>query len=610
MSSAVAESQPFPKAAISPLINPDNHIRVSWKAKLSQDMSSMYYVGKRLSLKGRLCTVRYIGAVEGTKSDKEYLGVEWDDLKGKHDGVHQGKRYFTCLSSSPTAASFVLSSSWAADPEQSFVDAVREKYGTPSTTDDSDEIVISGKTVEEIGFDKIRAQQARLHELKIVLVDGQRVNNAENSPHEIRTTCPKIEELDLSRNLFTTFSEVAKICSELESLKNLRISGNRFQDVFEDSRLFVDRPHVSAFTKVTDLSMDEMFLDWHWIIGIVAQFQRLKTLEASMNGFKQLGQPLQVEGLTSLTLEYNAFQSITDVIVLRELKSLEVLRLKGNEISKIAEEPYEISQLPSFGKQLKYVDLSYNAVCEWKFVNNLDHVFPGMTALRFAHNPIYRSSKDAGSFSSMDDSYMLTLARIRNLEMLNFSKITAADRTNSEMFYLSQITREISEAPESKEPDVVARHPRYAELCEKHGAPTIVRKEAGIINPNFLEARLIKFTFCLPPNSRVGQTEEIRLEGEIPMSFDVYRVKGLVGKMLGVRPLSLSLIWETGEWDPVAGYEEFEDDDEDKEIIDEEIAARREKGKWMKREVEIEDGTRQVGNLVDGLEAIVRVELR
>lgn len=601
-----------------------------------------------MSFKGRLCTIRYVGQVEGTKSDKEYLGVEWDDLKGKHDGTYQGKRYFTCkswckshqprilaklilniyagLSSSPTAASFILSSSRTADPEQSFVDAVREKYGTPATTDDSDEIVISGKTVEEVGFDKIRAQQARLHELKIVLVDGQRVSRAENVLLEIRSVCPKIEELDLSRNLFTNFSEVAKICSELDSLKNLRIrqvslvygsrtmltnySGNRFQDVFEDSRLAEDEPHVSAFPKVTDLSMNEMLLDWVCIIGIVAQFQQVKTLEASMNGFKCLSNALQVEGLTSLTLEYNAFQSITDVIVSRNLRSLEVLRLKGNEISRLAEEPYEFSKLPSFGKQLRYVDLSYNEVSEWKFVNDLDHVFPGMTALRFAHNPIYKTSKDAGSFSSMDDSYMLTLARIRNLETLNFSKITTADRTNSEMFYLSQITKEISEAPENKEGDVISRHPRYAELCEKHGAPTITRKEAGTINPNFLETRLIKFTFYLPSNSLAGQTEEIRLVRGIPMSFDVYRVKGLVGKMFNIRPLSSRLVWETGEWDPVAGYEEFEEDDDEDEVLDEETVARREKGKWMKREVEIEDGTRQVGNLVDGLEAIVRIELR
>ncbi|CZS90827.1 related to tubulin-specific chaperone e (tubulin folding cofactor E) [Rhynchosporium graminicola] len=516
-----------------------------------------------------------------------------------------------CFSSSPTAASFILSSSRTADPEQSLVAAVREKYGSPATIDASEVNVVSGKTVEEVGFDKIRAQQGRLHELKIVLVDGQRISTAENSALEIRNVCPMIEELDLSRNLLSSLAEVARICTELDRLKSLRINGNRFSDVCDVSRLASDKPYVSAFPKVTELSMDEVLFDWGWVIGIVAQFQHLKSLEVSMNGFKHLQNHFISEGLTSITMEYNGFQSLTDVLVLQKLVSLEALKLKGNEISKIAEQPYEISELSAFGNQLTYVDLSNNAVSEWKFVDDLNHIFPGMTALRLSHNPIYKTSKDAGSFTSMDDSYMLTLARIRKLGTLNFSKISSADRINSEMFYLSQITKQISEAPESREKEVISQHPRFAELCESHGAPTIVRKEAGVMNPNFLEARLITFTFYLPPSSHEGQTEEIRMVREIPMSFDVYRVKGLVGRMFGIRPLSLRLIWETGEWDPVAGYEEWEeDDDEEEEEIDEETAAMRERGKWMKREVEIEDSTRRVGNLVDGMEAVVRLELR
>ncbi|PBP24547.1 CAP-Gly domain-containing protein [Diplocarpon rosae] len=568
-------------------------------------MSSSYHVGKRVSLKGRLCTIRYIGPVEGTRSDKEYLGVEWDDLKGKHDGTHQGKRYFTCWSPSPTAASLVLASSWTADPEQSFVSAVKGKYGTPAVADDSDEIVISGKTVEEVGFDKIRAQQARLHELKIVLVDGQRISHAENSPGEIRTVCPKIDELDLSRNLIEKLAEVAEICAELESLKSLRLNGNRFSDLVEQHSLAKERPYVSGFTKVTDLTMDEMLLDWSGLVCAVAQFQELRSFEASMNGLKNLAVTPPAERLTSLTLEYNSFASLTDIIILRELKFLEVLRLKGNEISKISAESDKLAEVPAFGNQLRYVDLSYNAVSDWKFVDEMDHVFPGMTALRLAHNPIYKSSKKVGSFTSMDDSYMLTLARIRNLETLNFSKITTADRTNSEMFYLSQIATEISAAPEGRGKDTIHRHPRYAELCEKHGSPSIARTEVGVVNPNFLEARLIKFTLYMPPNTQANQPEEIRMRREIPMSFDVYALKGLVGKMFGVRPLSTRLIYETGEWDPVAGYEDFQDEEDDAEdgAGDQRTQEVGDQGKWMEREVELEDGTRQLGNLVDGLEA-------
>ena len=58
-------------------------------------------VGQRRSYSGQLCTIRYVGAVEGTAGD--WLGVEWDDpTRGKHSGEHKGIRYFTCTSNSPS----------------------------------------------------------------------------------------------------------------------------------------------------------------------------------------------------------------------------------------------------------------------------------------------------------------------------------------------------------------------------------------------------------------------------------------------------------------------------------------------------------------------------
>jgi dynactin complex subunit len=56
-------------------------------------------IGERRSYGGALCTVRYSGDVAGTSGS--WLGVEWDDpTRGKHDGQHQGVRYFSCTTSS------------------------------------------------------------------------------------------------------------------------------------------------------------------------------------------------------------------------------------------------------------------------------------------------------------------------------------------------------------------------------------------------------------------------------------------------------------------------------------------------------------------------------
>ena len=94
-------------------------------------------------------------------------------------------------------------------------------------------ITISGKEVEEVGFDKIRAQLADLGELRIVLLDGlfirRRIDKAhrrlwyDDKATDLRTTCPKIIELDLSRNLLEDWHEVAQICMQLDHLSTLRV---------------------------------------------------------------------------------------------------------------------------------------------------------------------------------------------------------------------------------------------------------------------------------------------------------------------------------------------------------------------------------------------------
>ena len=56
----------------------------------------------------------------------EWLGVEWDDpTRGKHDGSHQGKRYFT--TSHPTAGSFIRAKK--VNMGVTFTGALKERYG-------------------------------------------------------------------------------------------------------------------------------------------------------------------------------------------------------------------------------------------------------------------------------------------------------------------------------------------------------------------------------------------------------------------------------------------------------------------------------------------------
>ncbi|KAF7868642.1 hypothetical protein EAF04_005173 [Stromatinia cepivora] len=618
-----------------------------------------YFVGQRVSFQGQLCTIRYIGEVKGT--EKEWLGVEWDDpSRGKNDG----KGYFECLSKAPTPASFIRPTR-KPDPEQSFVEAVFHKYASGDGLDPDMQIVISGKVAQEVGFDKIAEQQAQVHELKIVLVDGQRINRAHTKSQTMEASatsaidrpvvdltvgeaCPSIVELDLSRNLFRSLYEIETICEQLKNLKILRLNGNRLKlDTSKMLNAIMLGSVEEVFNMIQALELDETLIDWNELCTLMQRFTSTVSLTASSNGFQKLSSPITNCSLASLTLEYNDFTSLTDLEVLTQLTSLESLLLKGNKIytTGTMSVPGSVKTFTPliFNKKLSYIDLSSNKIDNWDFVDELVYIFPGMTSLRISKNQIYQEKSDDSTMGSLNEEFMLTLARLGSLQKLNFSSITPQDRNNAELFYLSQIGKELGAVGSDQESTVISRHKRYKELCDLHGPPVVARKEKAEINPAFLEARLIRFTFYVPAKPEIHQKETIIVK-EIPKAFSIYRIKGIVGRLLDRRPMSLKLIWETGEWDPVAGYEDIDEYDDDNGVdkvgevfapvslsdgiqkqskgndsgteIDKVAAQTDEQsrksmaGKFMKREVELEDTTKDVGLCVDGMEARVRVEFK
>lgn len=123
------------------------------------------------------------------------------------------------------------------DKPLGFLDALRQKYAAQevNTRDRDVEISISGKTVEEVGFEKIARQLANLHELRIVLLDGLRIAGVTARPfaihqesffQELRQVGEQdlqIQELDLSRNLLEDWTDVLCTCAQLKFLRILKL---------------------------------------------------------------------------------------------------------------------------------------------------------------------------------------------------------------------------------------------------------------------------------------------------------------------------------------------------------------------------------------------------
>lgn len=234
-----------------------------------------------------------------------------------------------------------------------------------------------------------------------------------------------------------------------------------------------------------------------------------------------------------------------------------------------------------------------------------------------------------------------TIARVATLTELNYSQITPPERQNAELYYLSQVSKQLAASTDdADEREILEANPRWKDLCEIHGEPTITRKTgteaAGV---GTLAARVSEFTFHISKEdlqtarkhaqSVEGHADEktvtedpshdppiIEKKKLIPRTVDVYRLKGIVGQLFNIRPMSVKLIWKTEEWDPVGegdgGWSVSEDDSDDD---GESKSARTERKKreedgWERREMELVDGTREVGFFVEGKSARVRVELR
>ena len=158
------------------------------------------------------------------------------------------------LSRSPTAASFIRKDR-EFDYPLGFLQALNTKYAsdteaTPTTRGGqlviAEPLKISGKVVEEVGFEKIKQQLAAFHQLRVVLLDGLCVAGLGNIPwpwfggledglreqyyneylacwDKIKETCPNISELDLSRNLLDSWADITVICRSLQKLQVLKL---------------------------------------------------------------------------------------------------------------------------------------------------------------------------------------------------------------------------------------------------------------------------------------------------------------------------------------------------------------------------------------------------
>ena len=357
--------------------------------------------------------------------------------------------------------------------------------------------------------------------------------------------------------------------------------------------------------------------------------------------------------LTKLDLSSNNITTLEHIRPLTALPNLQTLSLRANPLTSLSTSPNNSLIFPN----LNHLDLTSTLLPILSSLNPIPTSFPALTSLLTTQTPL----------TAYPSASLHTIARLATLTSLNYSRITPPERQNAELYYLSQISKQLASTTDDSEDSraaILSQHPRWNQLCTIHGEPTTTtsRKAAATAEslPGTLAARVTTFTFCInntdlkkaqthaqtiaghhhhpvassnEPHDPATTTEKTKL---LPTTISTTRLIGIAARLFSLRPASIKLIWESQEWDPFvpedgnggegAGWSVSEDEDDDdddgqegkkqqkkKKEEEEEIERGQEAQKWKRREVELVHGTREVGFFVDGgksQEARVRLELR
>ncbi|CAA0837683.1 Tubulin-folding cofactor E [Striga hermonthica] len=425
-----------------------------------------FRIGQRVHFCGqprRIGTVKYVGPVEGFSGD--WVGVDWDaDGEGKHDGSHNGARYF--MARGPKTASFVRPHNLSAGV--SLVEALETRYRSASTKEEEEEMYVLSATnkrvsIELLGKHKIEEKMSRLEELTSASLSYLGVSNPGN-PEHISSTLPNIKELDLTGNLLDNWEDIGVVCKGLTALTTLNLSNNCL------SHHIINVPQLS---NIHVLVLNQTRVIWKQVEVLKDSLPHVEELHLMGNEIKEIA-PLSsvvVRGFNSLkllNLENNFISDWNEIIKLSHLPSLEQLFLNNNNINRVwypdcgeLGEPYNGCESHDKSSKpfsnLRSLSLGGNNIEGLESVDSLNS-FPNLTETRLSENPVTDLGKGGVP-------RFVFIARLANIMILNGSEISPRERKDSEIRYVRLVMSKFHASPE----EIGKLHPRFAELKKTHG---------------------------------------------------------------------------------------------------------------------------------------------
>ena len=532
------------------------------------DDSSDVRLGARVKVDGSIGTVRYIGPVKGTSGD--WIGIEWDEsARGKHDGVYDHIRYFTCDETRGNCASFVRIRK--INCGKSFLDAFYERYGGRRGSDGDQEeemfIVSGGKTVvnvELVGKEKIRNAQSRFQSLSEVGLARAEISTSQHKGTEnISTVCPNICNLDLSGNLLSDWDTIGDIIQYLPELDHLDLSSNRFS--VESGKGTLNCVNLRV------LFLNSTLISFKDLKTICNQIGNLKEVHFCKNNITEMNLgPSSVSNrlsqVTLLNLEGNNL-TWSEVSKLSTFMNLETLIVNQNKIEEI-EYPGSAEGIAGF-PSLETLSLSENQISKWDSVNALND-FPALKTLKLTRNPICKGEKPlpGGYVLSPSDFRAEAIARIGSLVRMNNSNIHPRERidaerdfiriylpdwemvfVDSEFCHVDEITA--SSMLKDNYKTFLKGHPRYHELLRIHQSDydykTLLQKRENVAKGeeeatvNEKNSTLLELEFLfVSSTSPLKVDETLCFRKKIPKVTSIAKLKTLIHRLFSKQVRSIT----------------------------------------------------------------------
>ncbi|KAJ4960458.1 hypothetical protein NE237_020368 [Protea cynaroides] len=474
--------------------------------------------------------VKYVGHVEGYPG--MWVGVDWDNGEGKHDGSINGVRYFQAKGEK--SASCVRPRNLSGGI--TFLEALELRYRGDSTKEEEDEMyVLSARNkrvaIQLVGKNKVQDKLSRFEELLGASLSYLGVSST-GPPGQINTVVPNLKELDLTGNLLSYWQDVGVICEELPALEALNLSNNYMVKQITG---------LPLLKSIRILVLNCCGITWAQVELLKQSLPAVEELHLMGNNLREI-MPLSsnfVEGFDSLrflNLEDNCIDSWTEILKLSQLRSLEQLHLNKNNLNCIFYPDYDLCLDLHIGQEmiekgfrpfenLRCLLLGGNKIEDQTSVDSLNS-FPNLMDIRLSENPIADPGKGGLPRFSL-------IARLAKVEILNGSEVSPRERKESEIRYVRFVMTKMQGNTE----EIKKLHPRFMQLKELHGIED--EKQSAVAGgPQKMAAGLLSLTLkCV--GASIG--EKPPLTKKLPATTTVGKLKILCESIFKLKSFKLKL---------------------------------------------------------------------